>query len=207
MDHEKLQNVASAVQSFVVTFAVLVGGGWTLYTYVTLRQKETARLEQESKRLELETKQLELPVVDLDVSATELAVPGECRRRLHVRAVMSNGGTRSTKIRLAGDGLAVYAVSADSDPETSEPIGVVPNQNLTSGCVLRPNGKCYAEFTLPVPKPGLYYAVLRLEVPEDEAARVRNALGLPKDTTFAWVRGVYVSAGGRTSKTRSSSRD
>jgi hypothetical protein len=47
MDHERFKNITGAIQSLVVSVAVLVGGGWTLFEYNSLRSAEKARLEVE----------------------------------------------------------------------------------------------------------------------------------------------------------------
>ena len=45
MNDERVKNIAAAIQSAVVSAAVLVGGGWALFEYVSLSQAERAKLE------------------------------------------------------------------------------------------------------------------------------------------------------------------
>jgi hypothetical protein len=40
--HEQFKNVAAGVQSIILTIAVVVGGGWALFTFISLRQSERA---------------------------------------------------------------------------------------------------------------------------------------------------------------------
>jgi len=133
-------------------------------------------------------------LVDIELSASELVVPGDNRPWLHVKAVITNNGKRTTTVIPLGKGPAVEAVSAGSDAVmTSKLIAVAPNEDFAHGCVIQPNAKCYAEFTQPVPKPGLYRVALRLTLPEDEADRLRQERGLTPDTIFMWVRDVHVT--------------
>jgi hypothetical protein len=65
---EQLKNIASALQSAIVSVAALVGGGWALYTFTATKQSEQAYYDNLNKRGESELKKLDFELKNLAIS-------------------------------------------------------------------------------------------------------------------------------------------
>ena len=90
-DHEKFKNAAAGIQSLVVSVAVLVGGGWTAYTFGFLQ--DTVSL-------------------DLRIEAEQFGRGPDQDTSLLVKVVAKNNGTRYVELDLSQQPLIVQKVVA-----------------------------------------------------------------------------------------------
>jgi hypothetical protein len=80
---EQLKNIASALQSAVVSLAALVGGGWGLVSVTGTKQSEQAYYDNLNKRGEPELKKIRFGLKNLAILAerqkAELVTTGSAR--------------------------------------------------------------------------------------------------------------------------------
>ena len=75
----ELKELASIIQSLALAVAVLVGGGWALYRYFSLRSIQRARAELEKTRVEIERARRSLQergVIEIDIVAEQMFLDG-----------------------------------------------------------------------------------------------------------------------------------
>jgi len=60
-DHDRFATLAAGIQSIVIALAVIIGGGWTVYSFVTLRSAEKAELEARALRTKV-------PILSITIS-------------------------------------------------------------------------------------------------------------------------------------------
>ena len=92
MSIEKVKDLAQLIQAIVLSLAVLVGGGWTLYKYNQSQELNLKRLEYENLLTEDKIKQ---PVINIGVEANYIA-----NKYLYATATLNNTGVRDVNILL-----------------------------------------------------------------------------------------------------------
>ncbi|HEY6230733.1 MAG TPA: hypothetical protein VIW64_05690 [Pyrinomonadaceae bacterium] len=105
-----LKELAAAMQNLAVTLAILVGGAWTLYTFMRLRYIEKSKAELK----ELEQRTREQAVVDVNLEAVQLATD-DGTRVVSATAVVKNKGNRNVYLDLQVARWSTARVSFDSD--------------------------------------------------------------------------------------------
>jgi hypothetical protein len=101
VDTERFRNIAAGVQSAVLALAVLIGGGWTLYTFWALH--ETSRRTAELPALERSLTERGIP--DITVLSEQMPGDGYHSRYLVVTVAVTNRGNRTEKFNWATGGL------------------------------------------------------------------------------------------------------
>jgi hypothetical protein len=99
VDAEQLKNLTDAIKNIVLTFAILVGGAWTLYTFRSMAQERQARstianIEAATANADAQRREAELKAQDFPL-AVELTTRGtnvRGRRQIYVVATLRNPG-------------------------------------------------------------------------------------------------------------------
>jgi hypothetical protein len=148
---ERFKDLSAAVQNCVVSLAVLIGGGWTLYKFVATHETERASRElfQQAQLL-------------IKVSASEmvLADGGHC---IASTVAVTNSGTRNVFLDYSGEPFSVRKIDFDARGNSS--LGAeLRQENLVSGSrVLRVGESVEYPFIVLVRDAGVY--VVRFEIP------------------------------------------
>ncbi len=108
---ERTKNIAAAVQSGVITLSVIVGAGWTLYTFKALRMRYKA--EAEIRKLELETDVQ--GVVDVEVKAEQVSLPNDTGTSIKIGVQLKNVGNRNLALAFGPHALTVAKVWSDTE--------------------------------------------------------------------------------------------
>jgi hypothetical protein len=205
-DAERFANLASGVQSLVIAIAVIVGGGWSFYTFSSQLQVQNARAQLTKLERDLEAEpRVEL---DLDISAIERPsvdgppIDGPSKKRQYFVATLSakNVGTANTVLRLNEYPVELFKVSLDRAGTESWTLirrtGVRMDHDRTlSALALQVGAANKTSFIIAVDSPGLYLAQVSAERTAAEAATARAVAGVPDNTgQIYWASGRYFVA-------------
>jgi hypothetical protein len=169
MSAETFNQIASAVQSLVLAIAVLVGGGWALYTFIRLRQVDRARAELEQARRDL----LQRAIIDVSVKASQMASEPNSPKYLLVEVSLVNKGSRTEVLDWYESGCQASMVlgHGDNGLDFGQPVAgkyVAKGLAVLSTTVL-PGGNRVLTFLLPVPDGGIYHVEFWGALSHDEA--------------------------------------
>lgn len=186
MNHERLKNIASAIQSVVVSIAICFGGGWAFFEYVSLSRAERARLEIE----ELRARQ---PVVNISLATTEESIPTPAdkfesapsspvqRLYLHVIATIINVGEQNIELNLGETYLIVSRVWEPNE-EPVEARTKKLNTRYKRYFLLRAGSSYKLEFMTEINVVGLYRIEFTVPVPSSELQRFPRLVDTPRNT-------------------------
>ena len=167
-DHDRFSKIAGGLQSIVVTLAVLIGGGWTLYSFTASKTAEKAALD-------IEIAKAKRPILEVAIEAKALAAidPSDANGGLHsfirVTVTLKNGGNTQIEIPLQQSRLAVAEVNivegglvADEAFKTSKHLAVSPfsQASLAAGNTVQ------LSYLVNVKKPGLYFVEFAASLPK-----------------------------------------
>ena len=189
-DHERIKNIAAAMQSVVVALALVVGGIWTLITFSALGESRKAHLEV----AELEGKLRRQAAVEIRVDASQDSLPGDPGRYIFSVVSIVNSGSRAVNLSFPPDGpFSVHQLQIDQDGSKRPTFAVydqVQSYRKTSvvpmlGVVVRPGAVYSVPFVTRVPEAGLYVVSFYSETPPAEADVAIEA-GVPPGDPLEW---------------------
>jgi hypothetical protein len=124
-NHERFKNAAAGLQSYAVVLAVLIGGAWATYTFISLREQDIAHAQlhdyeikehdYELRKLELERKNREQGVINVEVEAEQASIPNDPGRSIKITVQAKNLGNRNVKVKLPEYALTVARVRPEQD--------------------------------------------------------------------------------------------
>lgn len=88
-NHEKLKNMAGAIQSFIVSIAIVIGGGWGLYKFTILE---------------------DVVSLDIQIKASQIVDPTSSRPVVLVVVKVKNNGSRHIRLDLSKNPLLIQRV-------------------------------------------------------------------------------------------------
>jgi len=109
--------LADAVQSFTVAVAVLAGGAWASYQFITLRSVAKARADLEKARVEIDEARRRLHergILNLLIEHEVLPDPAGSSRRVVAVVHMENSGNRTQVIDWESSGFTAIPVATDT---------------------------------------------------------------------------------------------
>ena len=163
---EFLKEHHERVKNYIVSLAVVVGGIWTYFLFISLHQVEKAQAELANL--------LQYPVANIELSASELQLPAGYGDAARVTAAVENTGRRETHLDFgSGPVLSVARVVVDQHGEVrfeaprNFPVYAVSDRKDTvlalPAADLLPGERTRFEFVVPASKGGLY--LLQFAVP------------------------------------------
>jgi len=121
--HERFQHVAAGLQSYAIILGVLVGACWAVYTFISLRERDTARAqlhqyqiqehEFELRKSEFERVGREQAVANVEVKAAQVATPTDAGRAIEINIQLKNIGNRNVKFEFPDYSMTVAKVQPD----------------------------------------------------------------------------------------------
>jgi hypothetical protein len=112
-DHERFKNILDGIQSLVLCVAIVTGGGWTLYTFISTQQTTRALLERDKMRKEAEEAELQTGVtVEIIAKQIKSVTPDQF------------GLLVTVTIRNKGDILLPIDLGDPKDPTRIEPLRI-----------------------------------------------------------------------------------
>lgn len=188
-DPERFQKIASGVQAALVSVAVVIGGGWTLYTFNSQLQVENARAQVQKLKREIEAE----PKIEIAIEPRQLPTVKHGQFILAGVIAIKNTGNATTALLLEGNPVTIFRVDFDSDGmEVWTPIRRVPlrmtDTVIVGALVAHASATKSVSFATLVEEPGLFAvrfsarrqateatAAIALAKPKGEAARIEWA--------------------------------
>jgi len=173
---------ASAIQSVALTIAVLIGGGWSWWTF---RHQENLRALQEQAAL------------DIQVDACQVRVPSDTGLYIKGFVTLRNLGSRNTHLPLEYKGILVSRVTPGEDGgekfEAPRQTGFFgrPDATPMKQVIVLYGGITRLPFLVQIQKPGIYHVFFFVQrsMPDTIVAeRGQVSDGKP----WNWVGGTYV---------------
>jgi hypothetical protein len=167
--------VASGCQSVLVSLAILVGGVWTLYTFLSLKSIEKARQELEQlshKRavvdVHVKTEAIESAVGDY----ASMSPTRNPRWLIHVVVTVKNSGNNQAVLDLSNDSLFLKKLRSATDAKaTFSPairhFGLAGVSVAMRSVVVLPGSDQELHYVVDVEEPGMYLVEFR--IPMDPA--------------------------------------
>ncbi|MFZ3018462.1 MAG: hypothetical protein WA056_08415 [Gallionella sp.] len=159
-DPDRFQKISAGIQSLLVSIALLIGGGWTLYVFNSQLQVENARAQLNKLKRELE----ESPRLELDISVHPMSPNKRAGSRyFDCRLLAKNVGTKSTILRFADKAIRLHRVEIGAD---GQPVWALINaidipmgdskEDRLHAITLHVNTSKYASWVVAISKPGIY---------------------------------------------------
>lgn len=154
--YESFKNLAAGIQSWVFSLALLVGGGWTLYTFVTLDLAKRAEKELFAQAQ-----------VNVDVAARqEFRENGDpC---IVATVKVTNAGGRNVFLDYSEKPFSVARVSFDKAGNSHLGDELPQDRLLWASRVLRAGETDQYPFLRAVRDPGIYIIQFKVPVPKEE---------------------------------------
>jgi len=204
-NYEKFKDIAAAVQSLVLSVAIVVGGGWSFYVFKALSQREKA---------EAELADLRKISLDLSIDTYQTARIVKERRGLIIRVKIKNNGTKYLNLDLARKPMAVTRVLVQKDgqlyaaetfnPDSYRDIGH-DRKDITVFLGVQPGSTKELSYYVEIMEPGVYMVRFRSPIPKeleqefqrqeghtrDVAERAALKFGLPYTGSY-WVASTFI---------------
>ena len=191
---DRFRNIASGIQSIVLAFAVIIGGGWTLYSFIKLN--EIDRREAELKQLQLSLRER----AKLDIHLTSVQLPSEedGHRYVAVTVEIENKGNLPEVFLWENSGLAVAHVTVNDDGKE-----VVDQRHNTkysridvepiSEAILPGHSRRFP-FLIRLNKAGIYHLEFYASVsPYERQESTRDhAFAKSEAETYQWTEATYI---------------
>ncbi|MFQ2400719.1 hypothetical protein [Aeromonas dhakensis] len=173
--HEKSNNFFTGLSGLVTILAIIIGGGWTAYTFDLLHQAEKA--QQELIEIQERIKNTASSSINLDVRQTENPELG-----VVVEVNLTNNGRSQLHYSLKDNPLKVYSVIVQGDkvgagkiymPKPYKSLAKMKSgeKNKTRESITVLTGaKKTISYVLTVDKPGLYY--ITFEADHDDSVKI-----------------------------------
>ena len=154
MTPEDFNNIASGIQAITVGSAVILGGLWAVYRFVSLREITLAKRELEAKDIELRKKSV--LCLSMDVQVTEESINKS--KFIIIDVVIENKGSTSEIIGWDDDAVSIRQVEKDDAGKLAygRSFDDILGVNGLRTFHLEPEEKEYFSFSAEV-NPGLFY--------------------------------------------------
>ena len=155
--HERFKNLASGIQSLIVSTAVLVGGGWTLYTFRALHLEKRAQQELFAQAQ-----------VNVKVLARQESF-ADCSTCVAADVEITNTGRKNVFLDYAeSPPFSVTQVLFDSDGTSRLGKEIRQPSYLWASRVLRSGETVAYPFSVKVADGGMYLVQFRVPLPKGE---------------------------------------
>lgn len=181
-DHDRFSKLCAGIQSIIVSIALVIGGGWTLYSFAASKTSEKAALDidtakktAEKAALDIEIAKAKRPILDVSIDAKALTAtdPSDKNAKEHsfirVTVSLKNSGNTQIDIPLQKSRLSVAEVNivdaglvADETFTTTEHLAISPfsQASLVAGNTIQ------LSYLVNIKKPGLYFVEFAATLPK-----------------------------------------
>ncbi|MEI7152925.1 hypothetical protein [Pectobacterium carotovorum] len=113
-NHDKSNNFLSGIHYIVISLAIIIGGGWALYTFKALKMAGNAEIQLSKANEEL--KQIKEQIKGTDSSSISInASPLKTQLGMVINITIKNNGKRPLSFDTTRGAVTVYKVSAVGD--------------------------------------------------------------------------------------------
>ena len=195
VDLQQINDVAALIQKSLISVAVLIGGGWTVFTFraLNLRQKAKAELADLQRKINLK------PLINISVTSEHhLLHEGSFLITAVVR--VENVGTRDTTLFFPSDRKPFSAMQINFSEDGDLTLGIrrsvgVPHggmsESFSRGAVVRAGVKVELPFAIVVPSEGIYMLSFATHPTTEDLQDSINA-GAPALPDILWSGRAYV---------------
>ena len=194
MGLEDFKNLAAGIQSLLVGLAVLIGGGWALFRFFSLREVKKATAELEKMKRDLQQR----GHLQIEMKASQIFSSDYIEKYINVSLLISNVGNRSEVIRWLDSKFSASPVSrgVNGEVKLGEPIWAqVYSQHfkLEASTIDPGTSESYA-LLIPVGSDGVYLLEASLAgspAEMDAAIEKMVSAGVERPTLAYWGSGMY----------------
>jgi hypothetical protein len=193
MDLTNFKDLAAGIQSIAISVAVVIGGIWAIYRFLSLRELGRARVE--LKRLQRAL--AERATLNISLSAHPHTDPNGNGYYIEVAASVSNVGNRTEILNWLEGGIYTAPVIGQKMGNVIFGAWIETKRGGRTrriSSTLAPSEVTVFSFLVPIVKPGLYYVVFSVSgSPEErkelqrEHERVAKEIGM-----INWGADIYV---------------
>jgi len=195
-DHDRFSKLWAGAQSFVVSVAVLAGGGWTLYTFISLNLIGKAKADLEKSRIETRDLLRRQPVLSMAITSVQETL-GSGGYDLAITVLIENKGSLNTQITWTKATPLVIASFRQGEqghlvPGTvtvAKPLALV--ETSPSSYLILAGGLLRLPFLVHLTHAGLYYLQFQTEVSLTDVTDVEK-LGTPSGHPLVWSDSSFV---------------
>jgi len=191
-----LQLIASAIESFVIVLAILIGGGWTLYSFVSLGSIEKARAELEKLKQSISQR----GILQITLMPSQMIASDGSGNFINVGAKITNVGNGRETIKWRKSYIKAALVTRSGSDLLSVGAPIEGQQLYVEGNpgveIIAPGESGEFSYLIPVSQPGIYLldALFTGSAEETEAGRAAaESAGLPEEehTDAGWGARAY----------------
>ena len=185
---ERFRKLGAAVQSWLIAFAVLVGGAWSVYTFGALGQVERTKIAL-----------FQQAQVNIDIAAQEeLTCSDPAGFCIAATVTISNNGSRDVSLSYEKPPFSAQKVAFDENGN-SRLLWPLRQKNLLSvERTLRTGEEVEYPFFVKVSEAGLYLLEFRVPLPENEMEIHREFAEDPSSVgQIYWIGTTYLSVAER----------
>ncbi len=196
MTLEDFNNLASGIQSILVGIAVLVGGGWTLFRFFSLKEIKKAKAELEKTKRDLQKR----GHLEIEMTATEMFSSDFTEKYIYLSLNVKNVGNYAEVIRWKESTVSATPIRIGANGNVE--LGNKIQENIHSryfnlaGTVIDPGISMKFTYLIPVENSGVYYleSTLAGSPTETAIALERSATaGINEADVAFWGSEIYFS--------------
>ncbi len=205
---DDLKNWAEIIQIMVVVLAILIGGSWTLYRFISLNEIGKARTELEKEKADLEKTRKESnlvdpprAVLDVDLSADTMEMKEDLAYFIAITVTMKNKGTRQTVLDFSTDPfstpLSITQVTFNDEGipvwGTPSSLKIAVRHGEVDNVSLSPGETISLPFGIKVRNPGIYFLEFMVPQKGKESEEHIQAVNGKSSGIIAWVKGIFIN--------------
>lgn len=205
---ETFKNWTEGIHSLVLSLAVVLGGGWTVWEFSSLLKTQTAQAELSLVEAQAAQEWAKMGApLNFSIATQQMSTPAG-QQLLAIDVTVSNSGSRGTTMNIEDRPLRVSKVALGPDGAVSMgPVRYVSRLKLRGAeeqadghgevadvthIVVLPNQTKTLAFLIPVPEAGIYLVEFRAHLDAKDMEEWKRA-GIPSDRTTSWTASKYVS--------------
>ncbi len=193
---DKFKSILEIVQLIAVITAILIGGGWTLYTFISLEAVNKAKIELE----EMKHKLIRRAVLDINLVAENETKKDQAEYYISATVTVANKGTREAHLDFSEHPfltpLSISKVTFDKKggPEFVNSQTYKINMAISEiiDVVLLPNENISLPFYVKVKEAGVYF--LEFSVPQKGIERKEHEKIINNELfgDTIWTKGIFL---------------
>jgi len=190
MTYAEFSDLADTIQSLAIAVAVLVGGGWALFRFFSLRAIDQARTDLESARRTLR----ERSIVEVTLDADQIT--SDFGHLIAVVITLKNVGSGTEVTDWSSSVINATKVSgiAGTTLQFSEVPILGQRKTATRSSTLVPGESWRNSFIIPVLESGIYYLFFSVDCSPEEstiARRERALAGIEAGGPYHWSTDLF----------------
>ena len=195
-DLNQTKTIVSIAQGIIAALAIVIGGGWTLYHFVSLHTIEIASEELKHKKLQNERE----PVIEVRVNASSRAGVDHQGYVVNATATVLNKGNFPDELDFSEPAFKIFKTQFDDKGFVKFVQGIASGPSspyIIDAASLMPGESQQYSILHRVEEPGTYY--IEFAVAQSQRSR-RQWQGLDTgddDDLLQWFHGIFVTVGGQ----------